>query len=506
MIPFGNFRPDAAAVNAPVTIEAVNVVPGAAGFLPLQTLVPGTAALPGVCRGAVSVLKDDGEVETFAATPNKLLQLSATAGWDDVSEPESVLDDFGATILDDAASVITIAGDDYNVGAGEYWKFALYGDLLIGTNVNDGPQKFNVTSSTSFAALGGSPPAARYIDVVREFVVLGAIFGNEKRVQWSANGNAEGWTVGTNESDYQDFPNGGPVRGIIGGEVGYVMQASKVTRMTYAPGTPLIFQFDEVEGAAGLAGPHSLVRLRSDAFYLAQDGFRRMSLAGGSSQPIGFGKWAKWFQADLKAGQTLTVLGVANPIKPIIVWAYVSRANVGTTPDRLLIYDWSLDEATYADVSVEALVQWLSPGVTLDTINGYGTLDTLPFSLDSPFWRGGAAIMGVFGTDHKLALQTGSPMQATITTTDGQTNGRVLITGVRPAIDTAAATVGVAVRERQGDAVSFGALEAMEDTGVCPAFASGNLVRARVVVPSGATWSGPLSGLETVIPGKMGKR
>lgn len=481
------------------------MVPGAAGFLPLQALAAGTAALPSVCRGAVSVLKDDGEVDTFAGTANKVFQLSATAGWDDVSEPENVLDDLGNTILDDAASVITIAGDDYNVGAGELWKFALYGDLLIATNVNDGPQKFNITSSTSFAALGGTPPAARYIDIVREFVVLGAVFGNEKRVQWSANGNAEGWTVGASESDYQDFPNGGPVRGIIGGEVGYVMQASKVTRMTYAPGSPVIFQFDEVEGAAGLAAPHSLVRLRSEAFYLAQDGFRRMSLAGGSSQPIGTGKWAKWFQSDLKPGQALTVLGVANPIKPVVVWAYVSSTNVGTTPDRLLIYDWSLDEATYAEVSVEALVQWLSPGVTLDTMNGYGTLDTLPFSLDSPFWRGGASIMGVFGTDHKLALQSGSPMAATITTTDGQTKGRVLITGIRPAIDTAAATVAIAARERQGDAVSFGTAEGMEDTGVCPAHASGHLARAQLVVPSGSSWT-VCSGLETLVAGRRGRR
>ena len=138
-----------------------------------------------------------------------------------------ILSDAGETILDDAGEIITIGdpvtipSDDYLVGSGEQWKFALYGTLLIATNVVDGPQKFDLTTSANFEVLGGSPPAARYIDIVREFVFLGAIANNEKRVQWSAIGDAEGWTAGTNESDYQDFPNGGPVRGIIGGGCGY---------------------------------------------------------------------------------------------------------------------------------------------------------------------------------------------------------------------------------------------------------------------------------------------
>lgn len=486
MIPWGPFRPDAMRTNAPVVMEARNVLPGVAGFLPLEQSVPATTALPAVCRGAVSVLRDDGSVATYAGTPTRLYQLSASTAWDDVSR---------------------LSGLGYVVGSGEQWKFAMYGARLLATSVAGGLEYIDVNDGANFSGIAVAPKA-RYIDIVRDFVLLGGIDGNEKRVQWSGNNDSEGWTPGVNESDYQDFPNGGPVRGVIGGEIGYVMQSNRVTRMTYVPGgsAGLIFQFDEVEGAAGLAGPHSLVRLRSDAYYLARDGFRKMSLAAGASEPIGTGKWVKWFLGDMKPGTELTVIGAANPVRPIIVWGYISRGSVSdTVPNKLLIYDWSLDEITYAEISIEALVQWLSPSVTLEGLSAYGTLEELPFSLDSPFWRGGAALMGLFDTSHKLALQSGTPMAARIVTGDGRDPaGRRLIKGTRPEIDTSSATVAISAREADHDQVVYSASEAMEDTGVIPAHVSGNYFRARIDIPAGALWT-LAAGMQT-IAGNRGKR
>lgn len=486
MIPWGPFRPDAMKTNAPVVMEARNVLPGVAGFLPLEDSVAGTTALPSVCRGAVSVLRDDGSVVTFAGTSTNLYQLSASTAWDDVSR---------------------LSGLGYVVGPGEQWKFAMYGSRLLATSVSGGLEYIDVNSGANFVGISAAP-RARYIDIARDFVLLGGLDGNEKRVQWSGNNDSDGWMPGVNESDYQDFPNGGPVRGVIGGEVSYVMQANRVTRMTYVPGgsAGLIFQFDEVEGAAGLVAPHSLVRLRSEAYYLARDGFRKMSLSAGASEPIGTGKWVKWFLADMKPGTELSVIGVANPVRPIIVWAYIARGSASNTePNKLLIYDWSLDEPTYADISVEALVQWLSPSTTLEGLSVYGSLEDLPFSLDSPFWRGGAAIMGLFDTSHRLALQSGPPMAARIVTGDGRDpSGRILIKGVRPEIDTNAATIAISAREADHDAITYGAAEAMEDTGIIPAHVSGNYFRARMDIPAGSLWT-LASGMQT-LAGKRGKR
>lgn len=482
MIPWGMFHPDASAINGATVLEAKNCIPGVACFQPLPTLVASTSALPAACRGAVSILKDDGSVATFAGTQTALSKLSSTASW---------------------TAVTRVTGGAYSVGTGEQWKFELYGNNLIAAGINHKLQSIDITTGTNFADIAAAPQA-RYVAVVREFVLAGALIGNEKRVQWSANGNSAAWTPSVNESDYQDIPDGGPVRGLIGGEVGYVFQANKVTRMTYVAGSSIIMQFDQIEGANGLAAPHSLVRLRSQAFYLANDGFRMMDLSSGGSKAIGTGKWIKWFLVDIKAGTELTVIGAANPVRPQIVWAYVSRASGTTTPNRLLIYDWSLDEATFADVTVENIVKWLSPGVTLDSMNSYGTMETLPFSLDSAFWKGGASLLGMFGTDHKLALQSGQPMEASFVTSDGQAPARTFVTGTRPKADAVRMTVALAARESQSDAITYGTAESKEDTGVCPAHVSGNFIRARVTVPS-QTWT-QIEGLDTVMLGKRGKR
>ncbi len=95
----------------------------------------------------------------------------------------------------------------------------------------------------------------------------------------------------------------------------------------------------------------------------------------------------------------------------------------------------------------------------------------------------------MFGADKKLSYFSGAPMAAQWVTADGAADGRQLITATRPQIDTTTTTVAVAMRERDGDAVSFDTAESLEDTGECPAFISGNIGRARIQTAAGASWT-----------------
>ena len=482
MIPFGPWRPDAAVPNTPVCLEARNVVPSVRGFLPLQGPVSSAAALPLECRGAVTVRLDAGEVKSYAGTTEDLYALQNDVSWTNISK---------------SAAAYTTSGT-------QRWQFETFGDLLIATNFVDPPQKLDVTTSGNFADLGGSPPKARYIAVVRDFLVLGCIENSERRIQWSAINNAEGWTPGTDSSDIQDFPAGGPVRGLIGGETGYVWLADKAFRMVFVPGSDFIFQFDEIEGGRGIKSPYSLVKWGNEAFYLGTDGFYRFNLGSGASQQIGTGKWARFFEADRRAGTDFEVLGGVSPNNRAIVWAYVSRENQGTIPNRLLIYDWVLDEATYADIDAEAIADWLTQGYTLDTINSFGTLDELPYSLDSPFWQGGQGLVGIFNANHVLTHLQGDAMEARIVTNDGYAPARVLVQGTRPHFDAESMTVEIAAREGDGDTVSYSQAESREDTGEVPAHVSGRYVRARITIPAAENWTRG-SGIETLVR-KRGKR
>jgi hypothetical protein len=96
---------------------------------------------------------------------------------------------------------------------------------------------FDLSSATSFSNCAGSPPQAAYISVVGRFLVLSGLLSNPYRIQWSGLNATTTWTSGVNSSDFQDFPDGGVVRGVAGGEFGTVFQDQAIRRMSYIPGS-----------------------------------------------------------------------------------------------------------------------------------------------------------------------------------------------------------------------------------------------------------------------------
>ena len=501
MIPFGPFRPDSAGINTPVVRLALNVLPAPVGFKPMPSVGGVSEAMGNVeitdaannslvdsegnqiiqgypvgtetAIGAAIVYESDGTVHSFAGTSVALRKLTSDRTWDDVSRPTP----------------------DYSVGAGERWNFEVFGDLVLATTIEEPLQGYDLAAGGTFDDVAGTPPQARYIAIVRDFVVLGNIENQQNRVHWSGINDPEQWTPGTASSDYQDFPSGGPVRGILGGEVGYVFQAQKIWRMTFQPGSPTIFNFDELEGGRGLAAPSSLVRVGRTAYFMAYDGFYRFDVSSGSAAPLGEGKWANWVSADIRPGTEQLVLGGVDPARKLILWAYIPSSSGSQVPSRILVYNWVLDEATIADVPVYAMAQWLSQGYSLDELGVIADLDSLPFSLDSPVWKGGVGLLAVFSTDGKLGYLIGSPLAAQIETADGQAEMRTMVNGTKPHVDTDEVTVEIAARERDANAVTFNSPIGMEDTGFCPAYASGNLIRARVNIAEGASWT-LLKGLQ----------
>ena len=483
MIPWGFFQPDSYGINANVLVAAKNVLPavvqGARGpipaYVPERTPVAVSDALASACVGLIAQRQNDGNVVEFAGTQTALYRFNPPS-WVDVSR---------------------VSGGPYTTAAGERWRFAGFNPLILATNYNDVPQKYDTTLVTpKFTALGGSPPKARFIGIVRDQVVLAGLFGNENALQFSGYNNSELWTIGgAGGADIQYFPEGGPITGFVGGPVGHVFQNSRITRMTLSRSTT-VYQFDEVQGGKGCVAPDSIVKVGDLVFFLAADGFYRLSISSGEVTPLGVNKWRKWFMNDLRAGTVTQIQGAFDPTNPVIKWAFVASSVSGSTLNRILNYDMSLDEATYEDISVEALAQWLTASVTLDTMTPYGTLDTLPFSLDSSFWKAGASLISSIDTNHKLNYFQGTPMAAEWVTSDGKLDRRAFISAVTPLIDTTATTIAVSMRERDGDAIAFPVQEVMEDTGKCSAWTSGNIARARIQTPAGANWS-VMSGLTT---------
>jgi len=153
----------------------------------------------------------------------------------------------------------------------------------------DAVQVFDLTSSVFFADLAGSPPLARYISVVNDFVVLTGLVSNYNRIQWSARGNCTGWTAGVNSSDFQDFYDGGACKTVAGGEMSGILLQDSITRpMTYQAGSDVIFSFDKIADDIGILAPLSLIKSSNRLFFLSASGFQE-SMDGSVPTPIGKG-------------------------------------------------------------------------------------------------------------------------------------------------------------------------------------------------------------------------
>jgi hypothetical protein len=349
----GDYRPDVSDYEGQATRNILNVIPRGDGYGPFPSFSAYTTALPSACRGGFYALKSDGTVVTFAGTNTKLYKLNNTDfTWTDVS----------------------LGGGAYNaLSSTAQWQFAQTGNLVFATQANALLQVFDLSSATTFInALGTpAPPQAAYISVVGRFLVLSGLLSNPFRIQWSGLNNfntATSWDGVTAGSDHQDFPDGGIVRGVAGGEAGIIFQDQAIRRMSYVPGSPIIFQIDRITQDKGLYAPYSIIRAGERIFFYAGQGFHKIE-PGGVPEQIGREKVDRTFLADLDNGNLRLFIGAADPRSTRVYWAYKSISGAVGTYDKLLGYDFLLDRFFPVLSTGEYLLGISQTGLTLENLD-----------------------------------------------------------------------------------------------------------------------------------------
>src|SRR5262245_6235216 len=406
ILSFGPWEPDSSGIDARddagrvILQTARNVYPTKTGYGPvpdLSAITPSLLSATGeVCVGLTFARQTSGGYLIFAGTRTKLKKYdSGTQTWTDVSR---------------------LSVGIYNVSTDDYWSFAQFGTQLIAVNINDDPQVISVDSPSNFSALPGSPPRARYVTVIGDFVVLGCLSTNDRKVRNSAINDATGWTVGTGLCDEQEFPDGGRVTGVAGGELGWILQEKSIRKMDFHAGADIAFSFERVEREHGAAAGYSVVSTINAVFFLSDDGFYAFGASG--LVPIGAQRINKWFQQNSDTARFFSVVAFADPYAPRIAWAFFNAAS-STTFDRLLIYDWQLDRWSYGEVSAQFWATSVTSGLTLEGLDIFGSIDTgVPYSLDSRVWEGGRPVIGAIDTSGRLSfLESAAPLDATLTTT-----------------------------------------------------------------------------------------
>lgn len=474
LVPFGDYRPDVSDYEGQATRNISNVIPRGDGYGPFPGLSTYTSSLPSACRGAFYALKSDGTVVTFAGTSNKLYRLNNTDfSWVDVS--------LGA-------------GTYAALSSNAQWQFAQTGNFVFATQANAVLQIFDLSSSSAFANASGPPPQAAYVSVVGRFLVLSGLLSNPFRIQWSGLNNfnaSDSWTSGVKSSDFQDFPDGGIVRGVAGGEAGIIFQDQAIRRMSYVPGSPIIFQIDRITQDKGLYAPYSIIRAGERIFFYAGQGFHKIE-PGGVPEPIGREKVDRTFLADLDKGNLQLFMGAADPRSTRVYWSYKSVSGaIGSAYDKVLGYDFLLDRFFPLSVTGEYLLGISQTGLTLENLDSIASsLDALTLSLDA-YATAVQPEIAQFNGSHALGFFRGANLEATLESAEqGTDENRITIRGFRPVTDAATVFGSISYRDRPSAPVTAGAeVPVNARTGRCDLMRDARYSRFKVRIPAATPWT-----------------
>ncbi len=463
---WGEFLPDLPRHGSPGVSEAVNVYPTSVGYAPVGQWAAHADALPATCRGASAFVAPSGRVSIIAGTATNLYRQDGTS-W-------------------------TSIGSGYTLGPLNRWRFAQFGQHAIATNGVDEMVKIDLdTDVVTF--LAGLPPTFEALAVVNNFLVGTKMEGEVNKVAWSGENNAEWWTLTQRKSDYQQFPDGGEVTGIIGGEVGLILQRSAVRRMAYVGGNAL-FRFDKISSNVGCASVHSVAQHGELAFWHSDSGFKMWD--GAQLRSIGFEKVDNAFvglYGQINYEDMSTAVDGQNNT---VVWS---------TGNKMWIYNWLLDKWTVLDYSASIVTSRITraPGLEeQDPAEGApdDDIDEPLDSLDGARFIGGEPLFFVF-TDATLGTFAGENMAARI-------RGRIVemvegrdvrIRKVRPMTDaTSGITTRLDTRQRLGDTATRRDFTTLQESGEMPVRARGRFVEAQVTIAAGELWT-YLQGIDATL-------
>ena len=456
-IAFGEWMPDQSGISGAL-MEAKNVVSSAIGYGPIPSAV------------AFSGSATENLLSLYAAkNPDSTTQLF-TAG-------------FTKVYTCDGVGALTQVNTGYT--ASERPRFTQFGKRVIFANNAEKLQSWTLGSSTAFANLSSDAPIAKYVTVVRDFVVAANTYESsaqeQYRVRWSDINNETNWTTSaTSQADYQDIPDGGQIVGIRGGEFGLIFLERAIHRMTYV-GTPFIFQFDNISRNKGCMVAGSITQYQGTTFFLSDDGFYMCD--GQNVIPIGAEKVDKFFLDDASESDYTSMSAAVDPIRKLVLWNYVS-----TSGDRkLLIYNFSTKRWTYGDAGTDYIAEASSASVTLEQLDSINaSIDALTTTLDSRLYVGGKYFLGgTFG--NQIMTYTGPNLSADLQTGDIDLGGQSIVTLARPQVDGGSADVSVASRALLSQSINFGTAVPADSENRCSLRSGGRYHRIRVQ-PTGSNW------------------
>ena len=441
------FLPDAEPTIPGVITSCVNFIPDQTGMrgAPSASTPGDTPALAAACQGAAIVTKLNDTRRIFAGTQTKLYELSA-GSWSDVST------------------------GSYTGGADSRWSFAQFGDSTLATNLADTIQ---ISSGSGFAPIGYALEA-KIIFSVGAFVMAlntsDATYSTSPNRWWcSASFDATSWTPSVSTLATTGQLVSAPGQITAGGRLGEfaIAYKEKAVYVGQFVGAPAVWDWVQAPGGdAGCIGQDAWCDVGGAHFVVGMDSF--WIFDGSRPVPVGVGEVRDWFYTNsspLYRSKTQCVYDKQNNI----VWTFYA-SNTSTTCDQALVYHVGSKRWGCVTISIEAALNYISAGATIDGLTTYSaTIDGLSsYSFDSQFWLSGGRSLSIFNTSHQLQSLTGVSTTSGFTTGDAGDDDTVsLLSKIRlrflPGYKPTTANVQSYSKMEAGDGLTTGPTSSMSD-------------------------------------------
>lgn len=441
------FAPDADPVTNGIFTDCQSMIPFDSGFKGAPSPVDADVdALAAECRGAAVATKLDGQRRVFAGTQTKLYELTGST-WNDVSQ----------------------AGD-YTGSSESRWSFCQFGDTTIASNLVDEMQS---TSSGDFAEIVGAPKAKIVISASNNFVVafntVDGTYGTSPDRWWCcARNDQTDWTpnVTTLATTGRLVATEGPIQAAMTLGDYIVAYKQRGIYLGVFADAPVVWQFQLIPGGeAGAVGLEAVCDIGGIHFIVSNDNFWLFD--GTRPTPIGTGLVRQWFLSNSSPTYRYRTKVIYDKQSNLVRVYFPSVGSTGNC-DACLVYHVIKKQWGRDDREVEAPLNYISPGVTIDGLDAYAaTIDALPdIPVDSQFWLSGGQNSSYFDTTHQLVSLTGASATSSWTTSDmGDDEAVTMLERFRPRYSQAPATAtGFGFfKQNEGESLTTGPSNAIND-------------------------------------------
>lgn len=411
MIPIAGFAPDADPATPGLISDCTNLIPYLNGMRggPIAQTPSNTPALAAECRGASVMYLLNDTRRILAGTATKIYELA------------------GGVWIDRTRTT-----PDYNGGSSTRWSFAQFGNSTLMANRADVIQR---STGAGFSNVATAPRAEIIFSVGSFIMALNTNDGADTPDGWHccAAFDETDWTpsISTQATKGRLVSTPGPITaGARLGEYCIAYKSRSIYLAQYV-GAPEVWNWTQISGGdAGCVGKNALCDVGGVHFFVGEDNFWLFD--GTRPQPIGDGSVRLWWLENsnpIMRFKTIATFDRQN----YLVWVFYPSRDSDEI-DSALVYHVKSGKWGRANRAIEAALDYVSNGVTIDGLSDYAaTFDTLPdVGFDSQFWLAGGRSLAVFDSSHQLQSLTGESDGSSFETGDaGDDDAVILLQQVR---------------------------------------------------------------------------